>query len=126
MEAFETIRDSAARLHNELVSGGVDALKPMALVEAALSRLGLEVFWLTWEILHSRARKRFSMSKAAQSFVRELQTLVSAPYLLAMKSVTSVSTQLHLGATPTISIHRAQLKLRLCLAALNRYIERFT
>ena len=47
MEAFETIRDSAARLHNELVSGGVDALKPMALVEAALSRLGLEVFWLT-------------------------------------------------------------------------------
>lgn len=47
MEAFETIRDSAARLHNELVSGGVDAPKPMALVEAALSRLGLEVFWLT-------------------------------------------------------------------------------
>ena len=62
------------------------------------------------EILHSRARERFSMSKAAQSFVRGLQTLVSAPYLLAMKSVTSVSTQLHLGATPTISIHRAQLK----------------
>ena len=47
MEAFETIRDSAARLHNELVLGGVDALKPMALVEAAVSRLGLEVFWLT-------------------------------------------------------------------------------
>ena len=47
MEAFETIRNSAVRLHNELVLGGVDALKPMALVEAALSRLGLEVFWLT-------------------------------------------------------------------------------
>ena len=113
MEAFETIRDSAARLHNELVSGGVDALKPMALVEAALSRLVVsKSFGSHREILHSRARERFSMSKAAQSFVRELQTLVSAPYLLAMKSVTSVSTQLHLGATPTISIHRAQLKLR--------------
>lgn len=46
MEAFESIRDSAARLHDELVSSGVDALKPLALVEAAIQRLGLELFWL--------------------------------------------------------------------------------
>jgi DNA helicase-2/ATP-dependent DNA helicase PcrA len=47
MEAFESIRDSAARLHGELVSAGVDPFKPMALVEAALSRFELELFWLT-------------------------------------------------------------------------------
>ena len=46
MEAFEPIRDSAARLHDELVSSGVDPLKPLALVEAAIRRLGLELFWL--------------------------------------------------------------------------------
>jgi Zn-dependent peptidase ImmA (M78 family) len=37
MEAFEAIRDSAARLHDELVSAGV---------EAALSRFDLKLFWL--------------------------------------------------------------------------------
>lgn len=47
MEAFEVIRGPAARLHDELVSAGVDPLKPMALVEAALSRLDLKLFWLT-------------------------------------------------------------------------------
>ena len=46
MEAFESIRDSAARLQDELVSSGVDALKPLALVEAAIRQLGLELFWL--------------------------------------------------------------------------------
>jgi DNA helicase II / ATP-dependent DNA helicase PcrA len=46
MEAFEAIRDSAALLHRELVSPGIDPAKPMALVEAALSRFDLEVFWL--------------------------------------------------------------------------------
>jgi DNA helicase II / ATP-dependent DNA helicase PcrA len=47
MEAFEPIRDSAARLHDELVSCGVDPLKPVKFVEAAIQRLGLELFWLT-------------------------------------------------------------------------------
>src|SRR5690348_15499367 len=47
MEAFEAIRDSAARCYGELVSAGVDPSKPMALVEAALCRFGLELFWLT-------------------------------------------------------------------------------
>ncbi len=46
MDAFEPIRDSAARLHDELVSVGVDPLKPLALVEAAIRRLDLELFWL--------------------------------------------------------------------------------
>jgi DNA helicase-2/ATP-dependent DNA helicase PcrA len=46
MEAFEPIRDSATRLHDELVSVGVDPLKPLALVEAAIRQLGLELFWL--------------------------------------------------------------------------------
>jgi DNA helicase II / ATP-dependent DNA helicase PcrA len=46
MEPFEAIRDSAARLHGELVSAGVDPFKPMALVEEALSRCELELFLL--------------------------------------------------------------------------------
>src|ERR1700730_8512327 len=46
MEAFEPIRDSATRLHDELVSVGGDPLKPLALVEAAIRQLGLELFWL--------------------------------------------------------------------------------
>jgi len=46
MEAFEPIRQSAARLHNELTSAGVDPLKPMDLVEAAIGKLDLGLVWL--------------------------------------------------------------------------------
>jgi DNA helicase II / ATP-dependent DNA helicase PcrA len=46
MEAFEPIRDVAIRLHTELVSAGADPLKPMALVEAAIRKLELELVWL--------------------------------------------------------------------------------
>jgi len=46
MEAFESIRNSAARLHNELTSLGLDPLKSLELVEAAIRKLDLELVWL--------------------------------------------------------------------------------
>jgi DNA helicase II / ATP-dependent DNA helicase PcrA len=46
MDAFEAIRESAARLHDKLVSAGADARKPLALAEAAMRRLDLELYWL--------------------------------------------------------------------------------
>src|SRR5689334_9653708 len=46
MEAFESIRQSAARLHEELVSTGADPLDPLSLVEAAARKLELELNWL--------------------------------------------------------------------------------
>lgn len=46
MEAFEPIRQSAARLHDELVSAGADPLDPVSLVEAAVRKLELELNWL--------------------------------------------------------------------------------
>lgn len=46
MEAFEPIRDLAVRLHTELVSAGADPFKPLALVEAAIRKLELELVWL--------------------------------------------------------------------------------
>lgn len=46
MEAFESIRQSAARLHEELVSAGADPLDPLNLVEAAARKLELELNWL--------------------------------------------------------------------------------
>ncbi len=46
MEAFEPIRDIAARLQTELVSAGADPFKPMVLAEAAIQKLELELVWL--------------------------------------------------------------------------------
>jgi DNA helicase II / ATP-dependent DNA helicase PcrA len=46
MESFEAIRQSAARLHDEVVSSGVDSFQPLALAAAAVQRLGLELVWL--------------------------------------------------------------------------------
>lgn len=46
MDAFEPIRVEAAALHATLVAAGVDPLSPLALVEAAASRLGLDLAWL--------------------------------------------------------------------------------
>ena len=46
MDTFEPIRNSAAGLHDEVVSLGVDPLTPWGLVEALIRRLDLEVFWL--------------------------------------------------------------------------------
>jgi DNA helicase-2/ATP-dependent DNA helicase PcrA len=46
MDAFEAIRESAARLHDELVSAGADARKALALAESAIRRLDLELYWL--------------------------------------------------------------------------------
>lgn len=46
MEAFEPIRDIAARLHTELVSEGADPFEPMVLVKAAIQKLKLELVWL--------------------------------------------------------------------------------
>lgn len=42
MDAFEAIRESAARLHDELVSAGADARKALALAESAIRRLDLD------------------------------------------------------------------------------------
>ena len=46
MDAFETIRIIAARLHDQLVAGGADALKPMTLVDAAVTHYGIELAFL--------------------------------------------------------------------------------
>jgi len=46
MEAFEPIRQAAAKLHGKLVSAGADPLKPLAFVEAAVRELELELVWL--------------------------------------------------------------------------------
>jgi len=46
MEAFEPIRQAAAKLHGNLVSGGADPLRPLAFVEAAVRELELELIWL--------------------------------------------------------------------------------
>ena len=40
MDAFETIRIVAARLHDQFVAGGADALKPPTLVDAAIRHYG--------------------------------------------------------------------------------------
>jgi DNA helicase-2/ATP-dependent DNA helicase PcrA len=46
MDAFETIRDSAAHLHGELVAAGVSPVNPAQLVREALRKLDLELFLL--------------------------------------------------------------------------------
>lgn len=46
MDAFETIRIIAARLNQQLVAGGADALKPLSLIEAAVKHYGLELVFL--------------------------------------------------------------------------------
>lgn len=46
MDAFETIRIIASRLHDQLVAGGADATKPLTLVEAAIRHYGLELAFL--------------------------------------------------------------------------------
>lgn len=46
MDAFEPVRRSADRLHDELVSKGADPLNPLSLVAAAVQRLDLELCWL--------------------------------------------------------------------------------
>jgi superfamily I DNA/RNA helicase len=43
LDAFETIRIIAARLHGELVAGGVNPLEPLSLVNAAIQHLALEL-----------------------------------------------------------------------------------
>jgi DNA helicase-2/ATP-dependent DNA helicase PcrA len=46
MEVFEAIRQSALRLHQKLRSAGADAFQPLALIEAAVKDLDLELTWL--------------------------------------------------------------------------------
>jgi superfamily I DNA/RNA helicase len=46
MDAFAPIRDTAARLHMELVTRGADPSRPWAMLEAAIRRLELELVWL--------------------------------------------------------------------------------
>lgn len=43
MDAFETIRTVAARLHDQFVADGANALKPLTLVEAAIKHYGIEL-----------------------------------------------------------------------------------
>lgn len=47
MDAFETIRVSAAALQAKLVAAGADPDQPMALVRAAVADLELELAWLS-------------------------------------------------------------------------------
>ena len=46
MDAFAPIRDTAARLHAELVTRGADPSRSWAMVEAAIRQLELELVWL--------------------------------------------------------------------------------
>ena len=46
MDAFEPIRELAARLHATLVGAGKNASEPLAFVEAAVHQLDLELVWL--------------------------------------------------------------------------------
>src|SRR5216683_2076937 len=46
MDAFEPIRETAARLHAELVTIGADSSRSWAMVEAAIRQLDLELAWL--------------------------------------------------------------------------------
>ena len=46
MEAFEGVRSSAARLHDELVAVGADPLNPTSLVDSAIGKLQLELYLL--------------------------------------------------------------------------------
>ena len=46
MDAFETIRVVAARLHDQFVARGADALKPLTLVDAAIRHYGIELAFL--------------------------------------------------------------------------------
>lgn len=46
MDAFETIRIVAAKLHRQLVEGGADALAPRSLIEAAVTHFDLELTYL--------------------------------------------------------------------------------
>ena len=46
MEAFEVIRQSAAKLHDAVVSSGAGPLRPLALVAGAIHTLELELVWL--------------------------------------------------------------------------------
>jgi DNA helicase II / ATP-dependent DNA helicase PcrA len=46
MDAFDPIRDAAARLHTELVTAGADRSRSWAMVGAAVRRLELELVWL--------------------------------------------------------------------------------
>ena len=46
MDAFDLIRDTAARLHTALVTRGADPSHPWAMVEAAIHQLALELVWL--------------------------------------------------------------------------------
>ena len=46
MDPFEQVRQSATRLHDELVAQGADPLKPLSLVDAAIRKLNLDLAWL--------------------------------------------------------------------------------
>lgn len=46
MDAFESVREIAAQLHNRVVAAGADPLRPSSLVEAAVGHLDLELVWL--------------------------------------------------------------------------------
>jgi DNA helicase-2/ATP-dependent DNA helicase PcrA len=46
MDAFDPIRDTAARLHTALVTEGADPSRPWAMVEAAIHQLALDLVWL--------------------------------------------------------------------------------
>jgi DNA helicase II / ATP-dependent DNA helicase PcrA len=46
MDAFEPVRQSAARLHEEAVAAGADPLNPMSVVTEVIKRLDLELCWL--------------------------------------------------------------------------------
>jgi DNA helicase-2/ATP-dependent DNA helicase PcrA len=47
VDAFDPIREAAAKLHADIVARGADSSNPMKLVEAAIGHLDLVLAWLT-------------------------------------------------------------------------------
>jgi Zn-dependent peptidase ImmA (M78 family) len=46
MDAFEPIRENAARLHHEVVAKGANSNSPLEMVEAAVAHLSLSIAWV--------------------------------------------------------------------------------
>src|SRR5208283_3486753 len=83
MEPFESIRQSAGRLHAQLVSKGADPLKPLEIIDAAIRELELEIVSLdkghsaltslamsAFTLDHGRARPMILMPHDLQKLLR--------------------------------------------------------
>ena len=94
MEPFEPIRDTATRLHDELVSVGIDPLKPLELVEAAIRRLDLELFWLARGDPALKGSRALLDEQSGSVYCEAVDDPASERCSSPMRSDTLVSTEL--------------------------------